>query len=95
MSTSTIVKKYPGKSADEIFTKVDEAMRGLAARHGLDYRKDDGARAGSVSKMGAHGAYAVHEGQVSVELKFPMLVPGSMRKKVEEDIERKLEQLFA
>jgi hypothetical protein len=95
MSTSKIVKKYPGKSAAEIFTRVDAAMAGMAARHGLDYRKDDGARAGSVSKMGAHGAYVVHDGQVSVELKFPMLVPGSMRKKVEEDIERKLEQLFA
>jgi hypothetical protein len=32
---------------------------------------------------------------VDVDIKFPMLVPGSMRKKVEEDIHRKLDGLFA
>jgi hypothetical protein len=89
-----IVKKYPGKSDSEIFAKVDEAMRRMAERHGLDYRKDEGARSGAISKMGAHGAYAVRDGEVSVEFKFPILVPGSMRKKVEEDVERKLEGLF-
>ncbi|HYD41339.1 MAG TPA: polyhydroxyalkanoic acid system family protein [Anaeromyxobacter sp.] len=91
---AVISKKYPGKSDDEIYEKVDSVMEGIARRHALDYRKDAAARSGSVAKMGASGSYLVADGQVTVELKYPMLVPSSMRKKVEEDIERKLEELF-
>jgi hypothetical protein len=89
-----ISKKYPGKSDQEIYEKVDAVMEGVARRHSLDYRRDAAARSGSVSKMGASGSYAVTGGQVTVELKYPMIVPGAMRRKVEEDIERKLEGLF-
>ena len=91
---AVIRKKYPGKADDEIYAKVDAAMEGIARRHSLEYRKDPAARRGSVAKMGASGSYSVAEGQVTVELRFPMLVPGSMRRKVEEDVERKLEGLF-
>jgi len=45
--------------------------------------------------MGISGSYAVQEGSVTVDLKFPMLIPGSMRQKVQDDIERKLDGLFA
>ena len=44
--------------------------------------------------MGVSGAYVVQDGEVTVDLKFPMLVPGSMRQKVTADIERKLDELF-
>jgi hypothetical protein len=89
-----IKKSYPGKSAGEIYTKVDEVMERLAQKLALDYHKDGKARTGKVSKMGISGAYAVNEGEVTVDLKFPMLIPGSMRQKVQEDIEKKLESLF-
>jgi hypothetical protein len=90
-----IKKSYPGKSASEIYTKVDEVMQRIAQKMSLDYHKDHQAKTGKVSKMGISGAYAVHDGSVTVELKFPMLIPGSMRQKVQEDIERKLDGLFA
>lgn len=89
-----IKKTYPGKSAGEIYTKVDEVMERIAQKLSLDYHKDARAKTGKVSKMGISGAYAVNEGEVTVDLKFPMLIPGSMRQKVQEDIERKLEGLF-
>jgi hypothetical protein len=89
-----ISKRYPGKSDEEIYAKVDSVMEGIARRHTLDYRREPAARRGSVAKMGASGTYAVADGQVTVELKYPMFVPPSMRRKVEEDIERKLEELF-
>ena len=89
-----INKKYPGKTDQEIYEKVDAVMEGIARRHSLDYRRDPVARRGSVAKMGASGSYAVADGQVTVELKYPMIVPGAMRRKVEEDIERKLQGLF-
>ncbi len=89
-----ITKKYPGRSADEIYSKVDEIMERIAQKLSLDYRKDDGARTGKVSKMGVSGAYSVKDGEVTVDLKFPMLVPGPMRQRVHEDIERKLDELF-
>jgi hypothetical protein len=91
---AVIHRKYPGKSDAEIYAKVDEAMEGIARRHALDYRRDHAARSGAVAKMGATGTYAVRDGSVTVELKFPMLVPGSMRRKVEEDVEKRLDGLF-
>ncbi len=90
-----ISRKYPGKSDGEIYSKVDEVMAGIARRHSLDYRKDAVARTGAVAKMGTKGSYAVRDGEVTIQLDFPIFVPGSMRRKVEEDIERKLVGLFS
>jgi len=90
-----IKKSYPGKSAGDIYAKVDEMMERIAQKMSLDYHKDHAAKTGKVSKMGISGAYAVHDGGVTVDLKFPMLIPGSMRQKVQDDIERKLDGLFA
>jgi hypothetical protein len=89
-----IKKSYPGKSAGEIYTKVDEVMERIAQKLSLDYQKDGKARTGKVSKLGISGSYLVADGEVTVDLKFPMLIPGSMRQKVQEDIERKLDGLF-
>ncbi len=91
---AVITRSYPGRSDEEIYSRVDEVMEGVARRHSLHYRKDAAARTGSVSLMGASGSYAVRAGQVTVELKYPMLIPGAMRRKVEADIERKLDALF-
>ena len=89
-----ITRKYPGKDAGEIYEKVDKVMERIAQKMSLDYKKDEGARTGKVSKMGVSGVYAVKDEEVSIDLKFPMLIPGSMRQKVQEDIERKLDGLF-
>jgi len=70
-------------------------MEHVAAKFSLDYRRDEARKTGRVSKMGVTGTYAVRGEEVTVDLKFPMLVPGSMRQKVEEDIERKLDGLFS
>jgi hypothetical protein len=90
-----IKKSYPGKSAGDIYAKVDEVMERIAQKLSLHYQKDSAARTGKVSKMGISGSYLVREGEVTVDLKFPMLVPGSMRQKVQDDIERKLDGLFS
>jgi hypothetical protein len=89
-----IKRTYPGKSAGEIYSKVDEVMERIAQKLSLDYVKDHAARTGKVSKMGISGAYLVRDGEVTVDLKFPMLIPGSMRQKVQDDITRKLDGLF-
>lgn len=90
-----IQKKYPGKTAAELFEKVDQVMERLSAKMGLDYDKDPSAKAGKVSKMGITGKYLAKEGEVTVDLHFPMLIPGSMKKKVQDDIERRLDGLYA
>ena len=90
-----IRKAYPGRSAGEIYSKVDEVMEKIARKLSLDYRKDGDSRTGCVSKMGISGSYQVRDGEVTVDLKFPMLVPGPMRQKVQDDIERKLDGLFS
>lgn len=89
-----IRRSYPGKSAHEIYEKVDAVMAHLADRFSFKYEKDHEGRTGRVHKYGVTGSYAVKEEEVTVELKFPMLVPGSMRQKVTDDIERHLDDLF-
>jgi hypothetical protein len=90
-----IERKYPGKSAAEIYQRVDEVMVDVAAEMSLDYRTDEARRTGQVSRMGITGAYAVRDGAVTVDLKFPVLVPGSLKRKVEDHITRRLDGLFA
>jgi hypothetical protein len=90
-----IKRTFPGKKAGEIYEKVDEVMRRIAEKLSLHYQKDGAAMTGKVSKMGISGSYLVKDGEVTVDLKFPMLVPGSMREKVQSDIERKLDGLFS
>jgi Putative polyhydroxyalkanoic acid system protein (PHA_gran_rgn) len=90
-----ITRRYPGKSAGEIYEKVDQVMQRLTAKMGLKYDKDPKEKAGKVSKMGISGKYLAKDGEVTVDLHFPMLIPGSMKKQVQDDIERRLDGLFA
>jgi hypothetical protein len=90
-----IKRTFPGKAAGEIYERVDAVMERIAQKLSLDYQRDGATRSGKVSKMGISGTYLVRDGEVTVDLKFPMLVPGSMRQRVQTDIERKLDELFA
>jgi hypothetical protein len=90
-----IKRTYPGKSAGEIYGRVDAVMERIAQKLSLDYHRDGKTKSGKVSKMGVTGSYLVRGEEVVVDLKFPMLIPGSMREKVTVDIERKLDELFA
>ena len=92
---TNIRKRFPGRTDGEIYQRVHELMEHVAAKFSLDYRKDDARKRGEVSKMGVTGSYAVRGEEVVIDLKFPMLVPGSMRQKVQDSIERKLDGLFA
>jgi putative polyhydroxyalkanoic acid system protein len=88
-------RKYPGKSADEIFERVDRTMAQMADKHSLDYEKDAAGKTGKVSKMGIAGRYEVRDGEVTIDLKFPMILPGPMKRSVEEAIVKRLDHLFA
>ncbi len=90
-----IHRKFPGRSAQEIYARVDEVMEAVAAEMSLDYRTDEARRTGTVGRMGITGSYAVGEGEVTLELEYPMLVPGALRRKVEERIGERLDGLFA
>jgi hypothetical protein len=90
-----IHRKFPGRSAEEIYRRVDEVMERIAGELSLDYRTDGTGRTGTVGRMGITGTYAVREGEVTVDLRYPMLVPGSLRRKVEDRIGEKLDGLFA
>ncbi len=89
-----ITRSYPGRQADEIYLKVDEVMERISRELGLHYRKDGAQRTGSVSKMGIAGVYRVAGERVTIDLDFPMLVPGSLKRKVQESIEQRLDRLF-
>lgn len=89
-----IIRKYPGKTAAEIYQRVDAVMERIAEKLSLRYQKDGERHTGTVSKMGVSGSYAVKEDEVAIDLKFPMLVPDSMRRQITEDIQKKLDGLF-
>ncbi len=89
-----IKKQYPGKNAQEIYAKVDEVMQGLTAKMGLKYDKDPVKKTGRVTKMGIAGTYVASDGQVLIDLSFPMIIPGAMKRQVQEQIEQKLDGLF-
>jgi len=89
-----ITRRYAGRKDEEIFDKVHEVMERIAQEFKLDYRQNESLRSGEVSKMGITGKFAVKAGEVVVDMKYPMLVPGSMRAKIEDHIERKLDALF-
>ena len=95
MKHTQILRKYPGRKAGEIYEKVDQVMQRVAGEYSLHYHKDEASQRGEVSKMGVHGTYVVRDEEVAIDLKYPMLVPGSMRQKVQDSIERKLDGLFA
>jgi len=90
-----ISRKYPGKSTEEIFAKVDAIMEGIARKMSLDYKKNAADKSGSVAKMGVSGAYQVQQDQVTIDLDFPIFIPGAMRNQIQQDIERRLDGLFA
>ena len=90
-----ISRQYPGKNAQEIYEKVDQVMQRLTNKMGLKYDKHPEEKAGKVSKIGISGKYLAKEGEVTIDLHFPMLIPGSMKKQVQDDIERRLDGLFA
>ncbi len=69
-------------------------MERIAREMSLHYRKDGAQRTGQVSKMGIAGVYRVADERVTVDLTFPMLVPGSLKRKVQENIEQRLDRLF-
>ena len=62
-----IKRSYPGRSADEIYVKVDEVMQRIAQKLSLDYSKDGQSKTGKVSKMGVTGSYAVRGEEVVVD----------------------------
>jgi hypothetical protein len=89
-----IKKQYPGRSAHEIYEKVDQIMERMTAKLGLKYDKDPARKSGRVSKIGISGSYLASDGQVIIDLNFPMLVPSAMKRQVTEDIEKRLDGLF-
>lgn len=88
-----IKRSYPGKNADEIYEKVHVVMNRMSEKLGMDYQTDPAAKSGSVNKMGVKGAYQVKDGEVTVKLDFPFVFP--MKKQVTQNIEEKLDGLFA
>jgi hypothetical protein len=92
---SEIKRQFPGKTADEIYQKVHTVMDEIARKIDMNYTSDSKARTGKVSKMGISGAYVVRDGEVTVDLKYPMLLPGAMKKRIQDDIEQRLSGLFA
>jgi hypothetical protein len=91
----SIHRKFPGRSDGEIYRRVHEVMEQIASDMSLDYETNQDRRHGKVAKMGITGSYAVKDGAVTVDLKYPMLIPGAMRRKVEDRIQSKLDGLFA
>ncbi len=94
MAKTSIVREFPGKPAPELYGAVEQVMRRLAEKYGLECVYDAARGAIEVTeKLGVKGQCAVKDGHVSIELSHGML-GGMVAGQVKSYVEQKLDKLF-
>jgi hypothetical protein len=88
-------RSYAGKSPTEIYQATKKVIENLAGKYGLQHRGDDAALGGSVSRMGVDGTYKATGEKMVIELSYGFLIPGALRQKVQDEVTRQLDGLFA
>ncbi len=69
-------------------------IEGVATKYGLKHDTNDQSLKGTVKRTGVDGAYHAAGDKLSLSLDFGFLIPGSIREKVQTEIEKRFEQLF-
>ena len=87
-------RSYPGKTATEVYQATKRVIDGLAERYGLKHVADDQACRGKVTRTGVNGSYHANGDRISIELEFAFLIPGMVRTKVQDEVNRQLDKLF-
>jgi hypothetical protein len=95
MATKTIERKYPGKSADEIYAAVEQVLRRMGEKYGIECQFHAARYTIEVpEKLGVKGHCVVKDGHAKIELHHG-LMGGAIVGKVRGYVEEKLDKLFA
>ena len=88
-------RSYPGKSAQEIYQATKKVIDTLAGKYGLKHEGNDQGMTGTVKRTGVDGNYKAAGDKITIALDFGFLIPGAIREKVQTEVTKQLDQLFA
>jgi hypothetical protein len=88
-------RSYSGKSPSEVYQATKSVIERLSGKYGLEHRANDASLSGTVKRMGVDGSYRAPGDKVVIELSYGFLIPGALRQKVQEEVTRQLDGLFA
>jgi hypothetical protein len=88
-------RSYAGKSPSEIYQATKGVIERLSGRYGLEHRANDASMSGTVKRLGVDGEYRAAGDKVVIELSYGFLIPGALRQKVQDEVARQLDGLFA
>ncbi len=89
-----IERTYPGKTAQDIFAKLQDKLQDVANRYSLKVESDARSCSGRVHRTGADVKYKILGEKLDVSLDFSFIVPGAIRQKVKDELSARLDKLF-
>jgi hypothetical protein len=94
MASYRAERTFSGKAAQEIFERTRKTIDELAHRYALKHEPDATSLRGKVSRMGTEGRYRVEGEKLTLDLDYSFLIPGAMRRRVEDEVNQRLDGLF-
>jgi hypothetical protein len=88
-------RSYAGKSPNEVFQATKQVIERMAGKYGLKHQGNEASLSGTVSGMGVDGKYKAAGEKMTIELSYGFLVIGPLRQKVQDEVVRQLDKLFA
>ena len=88
-------RSYPGKTEKEIYEKTKKVIDGLAAKYSFKHEGNDLKLSGTVKRTGVDGSYRASGDKITIALDFSFLIPGPLRERVQGEVNKQMEQLFA
>ena len=95
MASYRAERTFSGKTAQEIFERTRKTIDELAQRYSLNHQPDASALRGKVGRMGTEGRYRVEGERLTLDLDYSFLIPGPMRRRIEDEVNQRLDALFA
>jgi Putative polyhydroxyalkanoic acid system protein (PHA_gran_rgn) len=95
LASHRVERDFPGKTSKEIFDRTAQIIEELAGRYSLKHQPEAGTLSGKVSRSGVEGRYNVVGERLTLELEFSFLIPGVLRKRVQDEVAGRLDRLFA
>src|ERR1700726_2322767 len=94
MASYRAERTYSGKAAQEICEPTRQTIDQLAQRYALNHAPEVSSLRGKVSRMGTEGRYRVEGDKLTLDLDYSFLIPGAMRRRIEDEVNQRLDGLF-
>jgi len=88
-------RTFAGKTSQEIFEATRKTIDDLAHRYSLKHEPEAARLRGKVSRMGTEGIYQVVGEKLTLDLAFSFVIPGAVRRRVETEVNERLDALFS